>query len=247
MTFGCGPQLNPKSYVSDEERISLLQGIWLDDFSESPVFRIEGDTLFYIGESFNQFPFIIHNDSLLICGKDTNCYRISVLEDNYLELFQYDGQNLCLHKSDSAFSALMLHEMEVPQVSEVLEKDAIFFYNGHRYRGYSYINPTQIKFYRNAISDDGFEIENVFYDNIIHICVYEGKVRLYSKDINKQMFAEVVPQEFIDFALLSDMDFAGVDDNGFIYIATLCIPDDAQCYMIKLTIDKDKKLSLSLI
>lgn len=123
MLFGCGPHLNTEPYVSEEERISMLQGVWVDEFSEDPVFRIAGDTLFYIGESFSQFPFYLRDDSLFICGIDTNVYHIGLLEDNMMELMQQDGMNLNLHKSDSVMmSALMLHDMEVPQVTDVIRK-----------------------------------------------------------------------------------------------------------------------------
>ena len=37
------------------------------------------------------------------------------------------------------------------------------------------------------------------------------------------MFARVVPADFLNNAILSDMDFVKVDENGYRYVATLCI------------------------
>ena len=52
-------------------------------------------------------------------------------------------------------------------------------------------------------------MDNVYYDNIIHICVYEGKRSLFAKDITRQMFKHVIPDDFLKWAILSDMDFMG--------------------------------------
>ena len=43
---------NKNSYFSEEEKEDsnakeMLQGIWLDDETESPLMRVEGDTIFY--------------------------------------------------------------------------------------------------------------------------------------------------------------------------------------------------------
>ena len=34
-------------------------------------------------------------------------------------------------------------------------------------------------------------MDNVYYDNVMHICVYEGKKSLFASDITKQMFDKV--------------------------------------------------------
>ena len=46
----CNSSKNPHSSSRQEEDLSakeLLQGIWLDDETESPLMRIEGDTIYY--------------------------------------------------------------------------------------------------------------------------------------------------------------------------------------------------------
>ena len=47
-------------------------------------------------------------------------------------------------------------------------------YDNVRYRGYVYINPSKIKVMRPGVSEEGLGVDNVYYDNIIHICVYEA-------------------------------------------------------------------------
>lgn len=126
-------------------------------------------------------------------------------------------------------------------------KDSIVMYDNIRYRGYVYINPSRIKVMRPGVSDEGLEVDNVYYDNIIHICVYEGKKSLYAKDIHKQMFEGTIPNEFLQWAILSDMDFCGVDARGYHYQATVCIPDGELCYMIDIIIEKDGTISYALV
>ena len=66
------------------------------------------------------------------------------------------------------------------------------------------------------MSEEGLSVDNVYYDNIIHICVYEGKRSLFAKDITRQMFKHVIPDDFLKWAILSDMDFMGVDAKAII-------------------------------
>ena len=54
---------------------------------------------------------------------------------------------------------------------------------------------------RPGVSEEGLGVDNVYYDNIIHICVYEGRKSLYAKDITKQMFKGVVPDDFLQWAI----------------------------------------------
>ena len=62
-------------------------------------------------------------------------------------------------------------------------------------------------------------MDNVYYDNVMHICVYEGRKMIYGHDITKDMFSDVIPDEFLKNAILSDMDFYGVGKVGFRYQA----------------------------
>lgn len=61
------------------------------------------------------------------------------------------------------------------------------------------------------------------------------------------MFKDIVPDDFLQWAILSDMDFMGVDSKGYHYQATVCVPDDASCYMVNITAGKDGGLSFELV
>ena len=132
-----------------------------------------------------------------------------------------------LHKSEDFNDSLSFvrEEVVIPTYTEVTKRDSVVTYNGARYRAYVYINPTKIRVVKTTYSEDGISMDNVYYDNVMHICVYEGKKSLFASDITKQMFDKVVPEDFLVQAILSDTKFLKVDRNGFHYQAVLAIPE----------------------
>ena len=118
-------------------------------------------------------------------------------------------------------------------------------YNGARYRAYVYINPSKMKVIKTTYSEDGISMDNVYYDNVMHICVYEGKKSLFASDITKQMFDKVVPEDFLVQAILSDPKFLKVDRNGFHYQAILAIPESSVYSIAELEISFDGTLTIA--
>lgn len=53
--------------------------------------------------------------------------------------------------------------------------------------------------------------------------------------------------DFLQWAILSDMDFMGVDSKRYHYQATVCVPDGASCYMVNITAGKDGGLAFELV
>ncbi len=236
------------SEEENEEAKALLQGIWLDDDTESALWRAKGDTLYYTDAGTAPVAFKVFGDSLVTYGAHVNRYKIERQGEYIFWIRSAMGDVIRLHKAENESDSLrFIHVREVPVYDEVIKKDSVVLYDNIRYHGYVYINPSKIKVMRPGLSEEGLGVDNVYYDNIIHICVYEGKKSLYAKDINKQMFEGLVPDDFLQWAILSDMDFCGVDAKGYHYQATVCIPDGASCYMVDITVDKDGTLSYQLI
>ena len=90
------------------------------------------------------------------------------------------------------------------------------------------------------------EVENIYYDNIIHICVYEGKNKLFGRDMRKEDFEPLLPKEYYQRSILSDMDFIGVNEKGYQYQANLCIPNSASCYLVNISIAKNGDITYEL-
>lgn len=238
-----------KASVQEEnkEAKALLQGIWLDDNTETALLKIKGDTIYYSDATSAPVAFKIMGDTLMMYGAQPMGYKIEKQGEDSFWFHSAIGDIIRLHKAENMEDSLaFVHEQVVPVYSEVTKKDSVVTYNNTRYRGYVYINPSKIKVMRPTVSEEGLGVDNVYYDNIIHICVYEGKKSLFAKDITKQMFEGVVPADFLKWAILSDMDFGGVDAKGYHYQATVCIPDGASCYMVNITINTDGKLTYEL-
>ena len=63
----CSGNKSPHSLQQEKEDLSakgLLQGIWLDDETESPLMRVEGDTIYYADVQSTPIAFKIIRDTL---------------------------------------------------------------------------------------------------------------------------------------------------------------------------------------
>ena len=225
-----------------------LQGWWLDEVTETPVFRMQGDTLYYNDPSSAPVAFKVVKDSLKTYGSQPTAYYIEKINEYSLSIQSIQGDILELRKAENEFDSIQIQPTpeEEPEVSNVLQKDRIVYYNDIRYRGYVYINPSNTKVAVPTMSDQGFEVDNIYYDNIIHICVFDGKKKLFSKDIHKQFFEGILSDEFLQRSILSDMDFIDVTANGYHYQATLCIPNAASCYLVNLFISFQGEITYEL-
>ncbi len=244
----------PKSQQQEELKEDLrakelLQGTWVDDMTDTPLLRIKGDSLYYIDESVHPAAFKIISDSLKVYGQQTISYHIKKQGEYVFWIESVMGNILQLSKAENEIDSLLSArpiEVSSEPVREVIQKDHVVHFNNTRYHGYVYINPTDIKVIQPKITEEGLEIEDVYYDNIIHICVYEGKKSLFARDMKKQDFEPLIPAEYFKRAILNDMEFLGVNAKGYQYQATLCVPNSASCYLINISITKDGDMTYEL-
>ena len=64
--------------------------------------------------------------------------------------------------------------------------------------------------------------------------------------MKKQDFKSLIPEEYFQRAILSDMDFVNVNARGYHYQATLCIPNAASCYLINLYVSFNGEITYEL-
>lgn len=247
--FSCaGKQSQPIDVKENLEMKALLQGTWMDEDTETPMLRIKGDSIHYMVSRTLPVSFRIIEDSLITYGTATTSYHI-VKQNEYTLWLQSDmGGIIKMNRAEESIQSMefRIQTKQTEPTKEIIQKDRIEFYKNIRYRGYVYINPSQIKVTRPTYSDEGFKMDNVYYDNVIHICVYEGKNKLFGKDIYKKDFIEVVPEEFLQWAILSDMEFIGVNEKGYQYQATISIPDEITSYIVNLSISTDGNIQYTL-
>ena len=231
----------------NKEAKSLLQGIWLDQESEEVAFKAKGDTIYYPDSLSMPAYFRIIQDTLIL---GNNSYSIVKQAAHVFWFRNQAGDLVKLVKSDNPSDALDFRHKSpgvLKMVSQLQKTDSVVSYGGERYHWYIVINPTRYRVSKTTYNDDGVAVENVYYDNIIHVSVYKGAQKLFSRDIKKQMYAEEIPAEFLDQCILGNMQYMGIDERGFHFSATLCIPDGASCYMVSTDISFSGSLSKKLI
>ena len=230
----------------DLEAKAMLQGIWLEDETDEVSFRAIGDTIYY-PDSINQpAHFMIVNDSLCL-GEGR--YAIVKQTANLFILQNQNGDEVRYKKSESDEDSLAFvrTQPEILMVSEVLKMDSVVLYGGDRYHWYIAVNPTKYRVVKTTYNSDGVGVDNVYYDNIIHVSLYNGSVCLFSRDFKKQMFEDMIPKKFLEQAILGNMQFDHADARGCHFNATLCIPDGASCYLVDILIGKDGQISMKLL
>lgn len=228
----------------------MLQGIWLDDESDEILFKVQGDTIYYPDAENSPVYFKINKDTFYTYGKEITRYKIDKQAEHLFWFHSLSDDIVKLHKSDDPDDSLRMMRsisaQAIPTYTEVTKRDSVVMYDGKRYRAYVYVNPSKKKVVKTSYTDDGISMDNVYYDNVMHICVYEGRRMIYGHDITKDMFSDVIPDDFLKNAILSDMEFYGVSKVGFRYQATVCIPESSVCNLVNLIVSFDGKLSIKI-
>jgi hypothetical protein len=236
-----------KNVTENKEAKAMLQGIWIDAESGDVSFRVDGDTIFYADSTSMPAYFRILGDSLVL-GSGTS-YAVAKQSPHLFWFVNANGDVVKLEKSDDPVDATeFTHDTpSVLSYTYQVKTDSVVMYNGNRYHWYIAINPTKYKVVKMNYSSEGVGVENIYYDNIIHISLYHGATCLYSHDFNKQMYAASVPEEFLRQAILGNMQYDNVDSRGVHFNATLCIPDEASCYLVETLISLDGKMTMQLL
>ncbi len=231
----------------NREAKQMLQGVWLDESTESAVIQVKGDTVFYADSTSMPAYFKVVEDSLYIGS--TGRYRIEKHTEHLLWITDQDG-DVAKYIKSSDDSMEEVFEQTKPQVlmlTEVLKRDTVVFYNGNRYHLYVAINPTKYKVSRHTVNADGLDVENVYYDNIINLSIYNGNERIFSRDFRKNIYNKKVPSQVLSQAILNDMTFEKADAKGLHFRASVCVPGDAACYMVGHTVTYDGQLTTQLL
>ena len=130
----CGtPQQKASALEENKEAKSLLEGIWLDDNTETALLRVKGDTLFYADAATAPVAFKIIGDSLITYGARTNGYKIEKQGEHIFWFHSAVGDVIRLHKSDAENDFLaFIHTREIPVYNEVIKKDSVVTYDNVR-------------------------------------------------------------------------------------------------------------------
>ena len=241
---GCR-QNNSSTLPDDKEAKAMLQGVWVDEESGDVSFRVKGDTIYFSDATSMPTYFRIYEDSLYLASG--TAYGIVKQTEH---LFWFKNQNsdlLKLQKGDDNDVELEHGSPSVLTYTHQVKVDSVVTYNNTRYHWYIAINPTKYKVTKRTFNDDGLEVENVYYDNIMNVSVFQGAHKIFSSDFRKQQYSDFVPASFLDEAIFANMTFSHIDAAGLHFNATLCIPDGATCYMVESTISYTGAMSMKLV
>ena len=155
----------------DRDSKAMLQGFWMDDETEEMAVLVKGDTIFYSDSTSMPAYFRIIGDSLVLASGAS--YNIDKLTEN---LFWFHNQNGDLVKyrrsNDPEEDSTWVHDTpRIMTYTHQVKTDSVVSYGGERYHWYIAINPTKYKVVKHTYSDAGVEVDNVYYDNIMHISV----------------------------------------------------------------------------
>ncbi len=224
----------------------MLQGIWVDEDAQNVAFRAKGDTIFYPDTTSLPVYFQIIGDTLMLHGINVVKYPV-LKQTRHLFVFRnQNGDEVRLHLSDNPDDANAFQH-EKPQVlnqNQVIRRDTIVTYHGERYHCYVQVNPTTYKVVKTSYNDEGVEVDNVYYDNIVNLNVYHGATKLFSSDFRKHQFANYMPKAIVQQTILNDMLFKEVNKDGIHYVASLGVPDDMSSFQVQVIVGFDGRLKM---
>lgn len=238
----------PTAPEEDRTAKQQLQGIWVNDEEEDVAFKAKGDTIFYPDSTSQPVYFQVFGDTLVLHGANDVKYPIVKLTHHLFIFRNQNGDEVKLKLSENADdeSFFTVRRPEALNQNQLIKRDTIVGHGTEKYHCYVQVNPTTYKVIKASYNDEGVEVDNVYYDNIINLHIYHGAQKLFSSDFRKQAFAGRVPKEFLRQSILSDMKLASVDDRGIHYVASLVIPDSMSSFEVELVIGYDGKLTMNV-
>lgn len=243
-----GGQGESQMRQEDLQAKKLLQGIWIDSDDDDVVFKIKGDTIYYPDSLSQPIKFAVYGDTLEMQSAAGSKYAILKQTAHIFEFKNPNGDIIKLFKgTDPSYS--MQFEKKKPMTvnqNKVIKNDSVVFCGQDRYHSYVQVNPTTYKVLKTSYSDDGLEVENVYFDNTIHIGIYKQETKVFSKDFYKKDFTRFVPADFLRQSVLSDIVLNGSDSKGLHYQAQLVIPDSYLSYVVNIDITTGGKMNISI-
>ena len=227
----------------------MLQGIWVNEDAGDVAFRAVGDTIQYPDSTSMPVFFMIVGDTLMLRGEKTVKYPIVKQAPHLFIFMNQNNEAVRLVKSESPDDIYSFEEKRILSVNQhqLIKRDTVVVYDNERYHCYVQVNPTTYKVHATSYNDEGVEVENIYYDNIIHISVFNGARKVFSKDFYKNDFVRQVPKDFLRQSVLSDFEFQRLDEQGVHYTAILAKPDSPSSYVVEVTISYTGNLSLHVV
>lgn len=246
---GCGKKSAPGPTIEENKKAKeMLQGIWLNDDADDVAFRVKGDTIYYPDSTSSPMYFYIYSDTLVMRGANEVKYPIVKQAAHLFEFKNQGGDIIKLVKtSDKSYlDAFQQADHVTVNQNQLIKRDTVVAVGNDKYHLYVQINPTSYKVYKSSFNDDGVQIDNVYFDNIINLNIFHGSTKLFGRDFHKSDFIQKVPQEFLKQSILSDMYYLRADEAGMHFQAILAIPDSNMSFQVEVIISQHGKMSMKV-
>lgn len=245
----CGKKkAQPEVPVEDRKAKTMLSGVWIDADDGGVVFKVKGDSIFYPDSASSAVRFAVYADTLVMYGSTKTKYKIIRQEQHSFEFVTLNGDIVKIEKSNDLYDAKQFEACPqfVLNQRKLIKRDTVVIQGNTKYHCYVQVNPTTYKVLRTSYNDEGIAVDHIYYDNTIHVSVFQGAAKLFSKDFCKSDFSTVVPQNMLSQSILSDIVFDKADSNGIHHIAQLAIPDSPSSCIVSLFISYDGKFDITI-
>jgi hypothetical protein len=234
--------------TEDTKAKSMLQGIWVNDDDGGVAFLAKGDSIFYPDSTSQSVYFEIIKDTLFICGQNTDKYIIVKQAQHLFEFKNQNGELVKLVRSEDENDKYLFEQKSSVALNQnqLIKRDTVVSIGGGRYHCYVQVNPTTYKVVKPSYNGEGVEVDNVYHDNIIHLSVFNGNRKVYSKDFYKEDFKKYVPADYLRQSILSDIILYKVGASKIVFQAQICIPDSPTSYQVNISLSEKGKITLSL-
>lgn len=244
---GCGQKQSAQKAEQQEDVAAkkMLQGVWIDSDDEDDVaFRVKGDTIYYPDSTSRPVYFCIIGDTLVMKGANTAKYPIVKQAAHIFQFKVANGDVVKLVKtSDPMYLEQFQHAQPVTlNQNKLVKRDTVVNAGEEKLHLYVQVNPTTYKVVKSTFNDDGVEVGNVYYDNIVNLGVFNGARRLFSSDFRKQDFQKNIPSDILRQLVLSDITFNQANEEGMHFYAVLVIPETSISYIVELVVTYDGKI-----
>lgn len=228
----------------DTAAMHSLQGIWQNEYVGNVVFEIVGDSIYYNDSICVPAKFFVKNDTMYVDGHPSVSYIIKDLDKSHFVFVNTEGEEVSLVKTDNSEGLRHGEYSEGVNINQGIKvkRDSVMYSGNKRYHAYSQVNPTTYKVYRQNLNSDGLAVETVYYDNIVYICVYDENGKLFGRDMRKKDFVEMVPQNYLSQAVLSEILIDRASAEGVQFVAVLAIPDTNTNFRVNILITPDGQM-----
>lgn len=232
----------------DKKAKAMLAGIWVDSDEGDVVFKIKGDSIYYPDSASRAVKFAIYPDTLVMYGSSVSKYKIVRIAKHLFEFKTPNGDIVKVIKSNDPYDAEQFGNNRNIKLNQgqLIKRDTVVSFDDKKYHCYVQVNPTTYKVFRASYNEEGIEVDHIYFDNIVHVSVYQGATKVFSKDFRKSDFTRVVPTNMLEQSVLSDMLLSGIDAKGIHYTTQLAIPDSPISFIVSLTITYNGKFTTSV-